>query len=176
MPLPKLETKRLLLDPVDENQLSALHDLWTHAEVRRYLWDNEVISLDRAAAVITDSMDSSEAEGLGMWTVYRKPDSRTLVGFVALRHPVGSTEVEILYGLQPSCWGEGLATEASKVVLKYAFTVLRLPRVLAGADAPNTRSFSVMRRLGMLPLGSELPSVPGAVYFAVDSAGAVDAR
>src|SRR5262245_6571173 len=111
MALPRLETKRLVLDPVREDDLAALHRLWTNIEVRRYLWDNEVISLDRAATVIKESIISGDAEGFGMWTLHRNPDCKSLIGFVALRHPANSVEVEILYGLFPDHWGEGLATE-----------------------------------------------------------------
>ena len=54
-----------------------------------------------------------------------------------------------LYGLFPACWRQGLATEAFREVLRYAFEDLGLDRVYAGADPPNEASFGVMERLGM---------------------------
>ncbi len=55
----------------------------------------------------------------------------------------------MLYGLAPEWWGRGLATEAGRAVLTYAFAQLRCPRVTAAADVPNLPSVSVLERLGM---------------------------
>ncbi len=51
-----LETNRLLLRPLSPSDLDYLHGLWTEPLVRRYLWDDQVISRDEAAAVIQASL------------------------------------------------------------------------------------------------------------------------
>jgi len=38
-----------LLEPHAIEPLDAAHALWTEAEVRRYLWDDEIITRERAA-------------------------------------------------------------------------------------------------------------------------------
>jgi len=48
MPLPVLRTPRLVLVPFAPEDLDALHALWTDEHVRRYLWDDIVISRERA--------------------------------------------------------------------------------------------------------------------------------
>ena len=58
-------------------------------------------------------------------------------------------EVELLYGLAPSCWGQGLATEAVRAVLAWGFTKCRLKRIVACADRYNSGSFRVMAKVGM---------------------------
>ena len=57
-----LETERLLLIPFDREHLPFLHRLWTDPEVRRYLWDDRIISVDEAAEVVEASL-----QGPGMW-------------------------------------------------------------------------------------------------------------
>jgi ribosomal-protein-alanine N-acetyltransferase len=166
--LPRLETERLVLAPVLESDVEALHRLWIDPDVRRYLCDDVVIPESRARELVADALRLAESERLGMWTIRRREGAGAIEGFVGLKHPKDSAEIEILYGLHPSLWGLGLATEASAAALDYAFSTLSLSRVIAGADPPNQRSFLVMRRLGMTPLEAELPSVPGVLYFGID--------
>ncbi len=115
-------------------------------------------------------MEDAKNEGLGLWTLRENahPAGNELIGFVALRHPEGSSEVELLYGLHPNVWGMGYATEASAALLEYSFNTLEIPRVIAGADLPNTGSFQVMERLGMTPFGKRIASAPDAKYFVMD--------
>lgn len=120
MSLPRVQTKRLELEPFAPAHVDALHRLWTDPDVRRYLWDDEIISYELAHTVFA-SIASVQAEGLGMWTLVRRGPGDALIGFAGLRHPADSLEVELLYGLYPAYWRKGLATEASLAVLRYAF-------------------------------------------------------
>jgi RimJ/RimL family protein N-acetyltransferase len=45
-------TARLALEPWRPEDLDALHALWIDADVRRYLWDGEVMSRERAEATV----------------------------------------------------------------------------------------------------------------------------
>lgn len=72
-----------------------------------------------------------------------------MIGFCGLR-PIGeSADVEILYGIAPRLWGQGLATEAARAVLDFGFRAAGLSRIYAGADPPNRASFRVIEKLGM---------------------------
>lgn len=53
------------------------------------------------------------------------------------------------YSLFSSQWGKGLALEASKAVLNFAFDQFDLHRIVAIIDKDNKRSNSLARRLGM---------------------------
>lgn len=147
-----LETDRLLLKPFAPTDVKALHQLWTTPSVRKFLWDDQIIPRETVVEIVEASIRSFADHNFGFWTLRLKgqPD---LIGFSGLRHlehsPDEVGEVEILYGLQPEYWGQGLATEASKAVLDYGFEKARLERIYAGADPPNEASFQVMRRLGM---------------------------
>lgn len=58
-------------------------------------------------------------------------------------------EVEIGWRLAPQFWGKGIATEAARRWLDYAFADLRRERVVSFAVAANHRSTAVMQRIGM---------------------------
>ncbi len=150
---PELETARVSLRPLMCADVYALHSHWIDPQVRRYLWDDQIIPREQAAAVVESSLATFAEHGFGFWTVALKDDEPLVIGCVGLRQfddPRNAQfAVEILYSLAPEHWGKGLAVEAARAVLRYGFEVCGLPRIFAGADTPNAASFRVMERLGM---------------------------
>ena len=73
-----------------------------------------------------------------------------MVGFCGLFLTGDPPEVELLYGIAPPVWGQGLTTEAARAVLRYGFEELRLVRIVASADVPNVASLRVLEKLGMI--------------------------
>jgi len=67
----------------------------------------------------------------------------------AKNHPV------LFYLLKASYWGKGLATEAARGVLDYAFRELDLARIDGGAAFENIASKRVMDKIGMRYLGRD---------------------
>lgn len=76
-----------------------------------------------------------------------------LVGWVGLAEPEFLPEimpaVEIGWRLARPYWGLGIATEAAREVLRFAFAYARLPRVVSICNVENAASLRVMHRLGM---------------------------
>ncbi len=144
----QIRTSRLRLRPLRLDDLDEIYRLWVDRDVRRYLWDDRVISRDRVRTEIERSIGNFELSGFGQWAVFRFRGKK-LIGFCGLR-PVGAVpEVELLYGLAPSCWGQGLATEAVRAVLDWGFAKCRVKRIAACADHHNRASFRVMVKAGM---------------------------
>lgn len=144
-----LLTARLRQRAYTEDDLDALWRLWTEPDVRRHLWDDAIIGREEAAVAMRDSIACTATHGFGHWAVTWRDDSE-LIGFCGLR-PRGDApaELELIYGLHPSWWGRGLATEAARAWLRYGFETLGRARIWALTDAANVRSEAVMRRLGM---------------------------
>ena len=164
MPLPEIESPRLRLRAFQESDTKELYQLWINPEVRRYLWDDQMISPELAAETVRASLLSAETEALGMWMVFKK-DTGSLAGFCGFRRIPDSSEVELLYGLWPRYWGQGLATEALRATIEWLFATHDLDRVIAGADTANTASFRLMRRLEMVPLQGDADGVLTAQYY-----------
>jgi ribosomal-protein-alanine N-acetyltransferase len=138
---------RTTLRPVGPEDVPALHALWTDSDVRRFLWDDVSISEERAAEVVAASGADFTAHAFGFWMVYETASGQ-FAGFCGLRPSKGG-EPELLFGFWPRYWGQGLATEASRAVLKYAFEVLACPHVVAATDVPNAASARTLARIGM---------------------------
>ncbi|HLG15250.1 MAG TPA: GNAT family N-acetyltransferase [Blastocatellia bacterium] len=161
-----IETARLRLRPCTAGDADDLHRLWTDAYVRRYLWDDIVITRERAAAEINTSIRSFQRRGFGLWVVCLKGES-SLVGFCGLRSFGEPAEVEMVVGLAPAYWGRGLATEASRAMLRYGFEEVGLERIYGGADPPNAASIRLMERCGMTFAKKMRVNDIEAVYYAV---------
>jgi [ribosomal protein S5]-alanine N-acetyltransferase len=146
---PALETQRLRLRAATLDDLAPLHSLFTDARVRRWLFDDRIVSEAAAREIIEASTASFAGRGFGQWVLTdRGADPAPLFGCAGLFSADG-VEIELLYAVHPDRWGEGLATEAARAVLGHGFGTLALPRILARADAPNLESIRVMERLGM---------------------------
>jgi ribosomal-protein-alanine N-acetyltransferase len=94
--------------------------------------------------------------------------SPELIGFCGLRSSEGGSP-ELLYGLLPRSWGQGLATEVATAVLAYAFSVLGHARVMASTDVPNRASRRLLERLGMTCTGRGLPRGLDTLFFELAS-------
>jgi [ribosomal protein S5]-alanine N-acetyltransferase len=158
-----LSTARLDLHPATLGDVPALWELWTDPDVRRYLWDDQVIPVERARALVADGVTPARAAGIGLWTVRRR-GAESLVGFCGLL-PNAAGEVELLYGLTPACWGQGLATEAARAVLRHGFDDLGLACIVAATDPPNRASIRVLERLGMARRAGPRASSGHLVHF-----------
>lgn len=149
-----LDTERLRLTPFTMDHLDALHALWTDPDVRRYLWDDEVISRERAAAVIAESERNFAERGYGFWVMLLRGEAMdepdVVIGFCGYRVFEDSGEPELLCGILPRYWGKGLVSEAGHAVVRHGFERNGFTRIIAATDTPNQSSVRVMQRLGMV--------------------------
>ena len=127
--------------------VEALHALWTSAGVRRYLWDDEIISRERTDDAIATSERLFEEHDFGLW-VMRDRFDKSLAGFTGIWPFREAGEFELLYGVDERLWGHGYATEAAQAVIEYCFTTLRMPSICASSDVDNAASHRVLEKLG----------------------------
>jgi RimJ/RimL family protein N-acetyltransferase len=142
-----LTTERLILLPATSADHADLLSHWTTPDVRRFLFDGEVLSPDEITVVIEDSARSFAAAGYGLWLV-RERAGTDMVGTAGLR-PLEDLGLEVIYSLAPGAWNRGYATEAARAVVEHALGPLGLREVLAEVDDGNEASVKVIERLGM---------------------------
>jgi RimJ/RimL family protein N-acetyltransferase len=100
--------------------------------------------VDRIKAMMAD-------QGFGFWAVARR-DTGAFIGFCGLNRvsfpcPVEG-EIEIGWRLAHSAWGQGFAREAAQACLDWGFGH-GLQRITSFTVPANTRSWSLMQRLGL---------------------------
>ncbi|MBO2462485.1 GNAT family N-acetyltransferase [Actinomadura violacea] len=183
-----LLTRRLALHPIGMSDHHALLTHWTGPVVRRHLFDGASISPVQVTEIIETSERDFATEGYGLWALRplgrrlaaEPRQSGPLIGVAGLRGHEGpfdrGVDVEILYSLEPDRWGQGLAAEASRAVLDYAFGVVGLRRVTAEFDPDSAVSAEVAASLGMRPWRRGADGPDGASYYAADRSGWLGSR
>ncbi|MBC3785646.1 GNAT family N-acetyltransferase [Spirosoma utsteinense] len=147
-----LQTNRLTLMPVDVADLPELQALFTDPDVRRYLLDDLLVEEAWTADVVNRSVVMFRDLSYGLWAI-RETGQRSVIGFCGywyfehLPHPL-----QLIYGLLPAWWGQGLATEAARIMLDYGFETVGFTEIIAATDVPNRASVRVMERLGLTHL------------------------
>ena len=141
------ETARLRLSPLSTADLPLFHETNTDAFVRRYLWDDEVISEERSRAVLEGVEETFAKEGWGLWKLLTR-DEGAYLGYAGLWRFYDETRPQLLYALHEPFTGRGYASEAATGIVWYAFDRLDYPYIIASVDTPNRRSIAVCERLG----------------------------
>src|SRR5215470_1314033 len=90
--------------------------------------------------------------GFGLCAVELR-QNRSFVGFVGLAVPpfraIFTPCVEIGWRLSPEYWGQGLATEGAREIVRHAFEELGVKDLVSFTVPSNGRSRRVMEKLGM---------------------------
>ena len=144
----ELTTERLLLVPLTSAHVQPIHALWSEPLVRQYLWDDEVITIERAAEPLRASAADFAAHGFRLWGMYVRTTG-DLVGFCGLRRAELFSDPELLFAVADRWRRHGLAHEAARAVLRYARDECGLESVGAATDAANVDSQRLLERLGM---------------------------
>ena len=142
-----LRTSRCELRPAVPADAGELHALWITPGVRRFLWDDEIIPLERATEAVATSGQLFDRHRFGLWTV-RLKGSPAIQGFAGIWPFRDPPEFELLFGIAEPLWGQAYAVEAASAVLAYCAAVLEMPRIRASTDAGNVASIRVLDKLG----------------------------
>jgi len=103
---------------------------------------------DKASEVLNDILERSAREDRPdyMLAVTRTGDDR-VIGFARIA-PSGPWAAKLGYAIHADHWGRGYATDASRVMLRFAFGTLERHRVTAAIGPENEASIAVVKRLG----------------------------
>jgi len=156
---PVLHIRQGSLRPAKPSDLQTLMHLLHGEGVRRYLCDDTFLPRDRVAEMLERS-ELLDADGLGLWIIEHKVDG--FAGIVGLEpvsaevsvSPLMAGGVEPIIALAPRFEGAGLATDALAAVIDHARRTLRMKRLVAAVDEPNTRSHRLMQRAGFEQIGT----------------------
>ncbi|MBW4559700.1 MAG: GNAT family N-acetyltransferase [Mojavia pulchra JT2-VF2] len=165
-----LHTQRLSLRPCQIDDLDSLHQLWTEADIRRFLFDDRQISLEEAQSFIEASLESFTNYGYGLWLFFEHHTDQ-IAGFAGLLHS-SQESPSLIFGTRPQLWGRGYATEAALSVLRYVFDVLGLARVVADVNEPNKASIRVLEALNMSRCRRAIVSERPLLYYEIQAGSA----
>lgn len=145
-----LETQRLLLRNFVMADLDNLFSFYSDPEVVKYIPD-----APRSYEETKDEMEwfmngHPKFPQLGLWaTIFKETDQ--FIGRCGLLPWTidERNEVEVAFALSKDYWGRGLATEAARGIVQYAFGTLKLSRLICLIDEANHASIKVATKIGM---------------------------
>lgn len=149
-PFHDLETERLLLRRVDNNDYKEVLALRSNPETMKYiprpLLKNEEEAFAHIAMIENKIINK---EGIN-WAITIKDDHR-LIGIIGhYRIQVENYRAEIGYMILPEFNGLGIVTEAVKEVVKYGFDIMKLHSIEAVIDPDNIASAKVLEKNGFV--------------------------
>ena len=152
-PFPNLESDRLLLRRIDENDLKEIFVMRSDAENMKYiprpLLKNHEEALEHFA-MIDSGIEKNESIN---WAITIKGSSKLLgiIGFYRTKHEHYRSEIG--YMLLPEIHGKGIASEAVGIVVEFGFKEMKLHSIEAIIDPENGASEKVLQKNGFVKEG-----------------------
>lgn len=166
-----LETPRLRLRPFTLSDEGLARALLCDPQVMRFVTDP--MTPGEVRTHMPNAIRRGAGGRIGIWAAEEKATGAAIGDGVLTPLPIDGNEpdwaqvvpdaypadpVEVGYLLVPSAWGKGYATEICARLLRFAFEMTDLPRIVAVTDPGNRASQKVLAKCGMLSLG------PGRAY------------
>jgi ribosomal-protein-alanine N-acetyltransferase len=147
-----LETKRLILREILEEDIEGMYDLDSDPLVHRYLGNNPINNREEAKAIIANVRKQYDENGIGRWALIDKL-TKEFIGWSGLKYEKQVRQemhyYDIGYRLRRKFWGKGIATESALAALKYGFEVMNLAEIYGGAHIENIASNKILNNIGL---------------------------
>lgn len=162
-----LETKRLILRPIQSSDFDELFRMNSDPIVMKYIGDGSTRNYEQMLEEI-EILTSyyTKRPGMGVWAIQLKSSSQ-FIGAGGLTYNINKTEVELGYRLLKEQWKKGYATEISNELLNYAFQNLKVRKVIASVHEGNLYSHRVLEKIGMKRVGNGFEFNSFQVYYEV---------
>ena len=140
-----LRTRRLGFRTWAESDLELALGLWGDAEVTRLI--GGPFSVERIQQRLVQEIANQTHYGIQYWPMFLLTDGEH-VGCCGLKpNPSGPHVYELGFHLRKAYWGQGLAVEAARAVIEYAFEQLGAASLFAGHHPANASSRRVLIKL-----------------------------
>lgn len=154
----KLETQRLLLSELTQDDAPFILELLTSRGFRENIGDRGVSDLEGAGGYIDRARAGYVENGFGLWRCELKATGEA-AGLCGLVKRDGLDHPDIGYALLERFWSQGLASEAATACLAYGRDALGLKTIVAVTTPANLGSIAVLKKIGLKDAG--LIRLPG---------------
>jgi len=142
-----IETSRLLLSELIEEEAEEMYLLNSDKEVIQYTGDDGFANIEAARQLILNYQQYKKY-GYGRWTA-RLKETNEFIGWCGLKFNEDIEEVDIGYRLLKKHWNKGYSTEAAKACLDYGFNQHNIKRIIGRAEKRNGASVRIFEKLDM---------------------------
>ncbi len=168
---PVLQTQRLLLRQITEDDIEHVFSGLSHPDVIKYYG----VSFHSLEATREQMFWFSELErkATGTWWAICAADGSTFYGAAGYNNMSQEhKKAEIGFWLLPEFWGKGIMTEALAPIIQYGFEQWSLRRIEAFVETENFRCKSLMLSAGFYHEGTLTNcEVKNGEYISLDMFG-----
>ncbi|MGM0896631.1 MAG: GNAT family N-acetyltransferase [Bacillota bacterium] len=153
MQFPELETERLQLTEITEQDVDRYYALMQREDVTYYYGMDRLLEKEEAIEMIRAFRVIFEFKRGLRWGI-RLRGGEELIGTIGLNQlQLRSKKTEVGYELHPDYWRQGLMEEALRAVLAYSYEELGLYRIGAVTYPENIGSNRLLRKMGFTQEG-----------------------
>ncbi len=145
LPLPIIETKRLILRPISLLDIDDVFDYAKSPLVGPNAGWKPHVSKKETENFIRYSMKKRDHGQPGIFAIILK-ENQKMIGTIEI-HSFRDFKAEIGFVLSPTYWGKGMVVEAAKETIIYGFEILKLERLQYGYFLTNLQSKRVCEKL-----------------------------
>ena len=149
----RLETERLVLRPVEEDDAVDLLPIMNDPEVAENLLLPQPYPAERVTQWVLSGREALQRAERYEIAVVRKDTGRAIGVCSLYRVSWEHLSAELVYWIGKEHWGKGYITEAARRVIEFGFEDLGLERICAGCFTRNKASERVIEKLGFKPEG-----------------------
>lgn len=143
---PEFSTSRVLLRKILSSDQQKIFEGLSHPEVVRY-YGISFSTFEQASEQMM-WFENLVKTGTGIWWAICSRDAQVFYGACGFNHLVQEhRKAEIGFWLLPPFWGKGIMIEALPLIIKYAFTQLKLHRIEGFVESNNLSSKQLLGRL-----------------------------
>jgi len=145
-PFPVLQTMRLRLRRIEENDVNEIYFLRSDERLLQYLGRSPEKSIETAAIFISN-IHQQEKKGEGILWGISVHDNPKIIGTICYWRIVREHfRAEVGYLLHPEYQGHGYMHEAMEKVIDYGFNTMHLHSIEANVDPQNMASRKLLER------------------------------
>lgn len=149
-PFPVLETERLVLRNLTQEDKYDLFEIRSNPTTMQYISRPVAKTVDDASQVIDMIMGFTANNERINWAITEKGTNK-LIGLIGFPNfNLGNFRAEIGYVLNPNYTGKGIAYEALKAVIDYGFNFVGLHSIEAIIRTENKASVKLIEKAGFV--------------------------
>lgn len=137
-----LEGNEINLRTVEDEDVEFIRDTFNLPEVRKFLSHRGPQNLEQERGFFEEVISGDEETNLAICR------DKEMIGLISLTEQKEEGVKEIGLWLHPDHHGNGYGTEASELMISYAFNELRVHKIIAKAMESNTGSQRIWEKLG----------------------------
>lgn len=147
---PILETERLILRAITNDDCQAMFDLRSNPKLMKYIPRPICVTLDDAQTLLNKVILANENRTNINWAMCLKNDPH-MFGFMGFaKVHADDRRAEVGYMMLESHFGKGYMTEALKVVIDYGFEVMNMHTLEGIIDPENSASEKILIKHGFV--------------------------